>query len=49
MSGGGGGGGGGGGCHSPIGATVHWNCHCIKENNLWPSHIGNGIKEHKNS
>ena len=27
-------------------ATVQWNCHCIKRNNLWPSHIGNGIKEH---
>ena len=27
-------------------ATIQWNCHCIKRNNLWPSHIGNGIKEH---
>ena len=29
-----------------LGATVQWNCHCIKGNNLWTSHIGNGIKEH---
>ena len=27
-------------------ATIQWNCHCIKRNHLWPSHIGNGIKEH---
>ena len=40
-------GGGGGSCHSPTGATVQWNCHYIKGNDLWPSHIGNGIKEHK--
>ena len=45
----GGGGGGGGRVASPTGATVKWNCHCIKGNDLWPSHIGNGIEEHKNS
>ena len=40
--------GGGGGGVVPLSyyATVQWNCHCIKGNNLWPSHIGNGIKEH---
>ena len=37
------GGGGGGGCHCPImqlssGTAID----CIKGNNLWPSHIGNG-------
>ena len=46
--GGGGGGGGGGGVWVPQSyyATIQWNCHCIKRNNLWPSHIGIGIKEH---
>ena len=41
-----GGGGGGGGVPQSYYATVKWNCHCIKGNNLWPSHIGNDIKEH---
>ena len=40
------GGGGGGVVPQSYYATVQWNCHCIKGNNLWPSHIGNGIKEH---
>ena len=39
------GGGGGGGSPQSFYATVQWNCHCIKGNNLWPSHIGNGIKD----
>ena len=36
------------GCHNPIRyATVQWNRHYIKENNWWPSHIGNDIKNIK--